>query len=203
MKRYVIKNHETNSVVAIYADKASAVLKYQEELTEWQKTPDDLFDYQLAVEDLNVDDVITDKDKAEDYLEETGEDGVGGKGKPYFEVHKVGETPISEDGMNDLANSIAPSNFECVDAFNALCTIARAWNKADGFIPSFNDSNKEKYFPWFEYDSRTSLFVCKGSQFATGYNVAHLGYRFAFRTPELAKRFGEMFIDLWNLVLLP
>lgn len=91
---------------------------------------------------------------------------------------------------------------EAMISMYKLLTIAEAWNKADNFIPDFDNSSQRKWYPWF-YKPNKSV----GFMFAYPYNApsnatAALGARLCFKTEERAEQFGTQFIDLWNDFLL-
>lgn len=88
-----------------------------------------------------------------------------------------------------------------INAYTKLLIIATAWNKIDGFVAYWEDTNQCKYFPWFEYSRDAAGFVCADASYISTYADAHFGSRFCFMTSERAKQFGEQFIDLWNDLL--
>ncbi|MDH6354713.1 hypothetical protein M2132_001042 [Dysgonomonas sp. PH5-45] len=81
-----------------------------------------------------------------------------------------------------------------------LWVIAEAWNKEDNFIPDYDNDSQRKYYAWFwkykegfRFNDSTYYYsnACTGG-----------GSHLCFKTPERAKQFAEMFIDLHNDVLL-
>ena len=86
-------------------------------------------------------------------------------------------------------------------AMYKLITIAEAWNKADNFVPDYDNTNQYKWFPWFQKRG-TAGFVCANTDYAASYASAHFGSRLCFKTDERAEQFGKQFIDLWNDFLL-
>ena len=86
-------------------------------------------------------------------------------------------------------------------AMYKLITIAEAWNKADNFIPDYDNTNQYKWFPWFQKRG-TAGFVCTGTTLTAAYAPAYFGSRLCFSTSERAEQFGKQFSDLWNDFLL-
>ena len=87
-------------------------------------------------------------------------------------------------------------------AMYKLIIIAEAWNKADGFVPDYSNSNQWKYYPWFNYDHNTAGFVCAYASAVVSGAYADACSRLCFSTKERAAQFGKQFIDLWNDFLL-
>ncbi|MDR2004138.1 MAG: hypothetical protein LBQ74_13995 [Prevotella sp.] len=81
-----------------------------------------------------------------------------------------------------------------------LWVIAKAWNKKDGFIPDYDNTNQPKYYPYFY--KCPSGFAFEDSYYDSTFADAGSASRLAFKTSTRAKEFGEMFIDLHNDVLL-
>ena len=86
-------------------------------------------------------------------------------------------------------------------AMYKLITIAEAWNKADNFVPDYDNTNQYKWFPWFQKRG-TSGFVFAYTGNAASSARAYFGSRLCFSTSERAEQFGKQFIDLWNDFLL-
>lgn len=86
-------------------------------------------------------------------------------------------------------------------AMYKLITIAEAWNKADNFIPDYDNTNQYKWFPWFQKRG-TAGFVYARTDRTASYANADIGSRLCFSTSERAEQFGKQFIDLWNDFLL-
>lgn len=63
----------------------------------------------------------------------------------------IPESAIALKGDNGIAKSAV--------AFYKLAIIAKAWNKIDGFVPDFSNSDQYKYFPWFVYETKHAGFV--------------------------------------------
>ena len=86
-------------------------------------------------------------------------------------------------------------------AMYKLITIAEAWNKADNFVPDYDNINQHKWFPWFQKRG-TAGFVYETTTNTASSATATIGSRLCFSTSERAEQFGEQFIDLWNDFLL-
>lgn len=86
-------------------------------------------------------------------------------------------------------------------AMYKLITIAEAWNKADNFVPDYDNTNQYKWFPWFQKRG-TAGFVCAFTNRTASYANAYIGSQLCFKTDERAEQFGKQFIDLWNDFLL-
>lgn len=102
-------------------------------------------------------------------------------------------------------SGISPASFtlkhsKAMNAIYSLIAIAEAWNKADNFVPDFDNRDQYKYFPWFV--KQPAGFVCSNTYHAASATGATIGSRLCFKTSERAKQFGDQFIDLWNDFLL-
>jgi len=78
-----------------------------------------------------------------------------------------------------------------------MVVIAEALNekwKAD-----WNNSNQEKWFPWFRMSS--SGFVFDGTDYYCTDANAGDGSRLCFKNEEIAEYAGEHFIDIWKDIL--
>ena len=85
-------------------------------------------------------------------------------------------------------------------AMYKLITIAEAWNKADNFVPDYDNTNQYKWFPWFK--KTPAGFVCAYSFYTASFAYAYFGSRLFFKDSNRARQFGEQFIDMWNDFLL-
>lgn len=110
---------------------------------------------------------------------------------------------LEKDGEDSPINWIRKDEamIKKVEAYTKLQTIATAWNKIDGFVADWEDTNQYKYFPWFEYSRDAAGFVCTNTLSTATVASANYGSRLCFMTRERAKQFGEQFIDLWNDLL--
>lgn len=96
--------------------------------------------------------------------------------------------------------SITLKHSKAMNAIYSLIVIAEAWNKADNFVPDFDNGNQYKYFPWFYKED--AGFVCSSTNYTASDAYATVGSRLCFKTRERAEQFGKQFIDLWNDFLL-
>lgn len=60
-------------------------------------------------------------------------------------------------------------------AMYKLITIAEAWNKADNFIPDYDNTNQYKWFPWFQKRGTAGFVFASASYTAS----AACAYRFS------------------------
>ena len=102
---------------------------------------------------------------------------------------------------NACMYGIPEKHAKAMVAMYKLITIAEAWNKADNFVPDYDNTNQYKWFPWFQ-KLGTSGFVYASTNSTASSASARFGYRLCFSTSERAEQFGKMFIDLWNDFLL-
>ena len=126
------------------------------------------------------------------------------------ETNKIDATSIKsyEDALKFLKRSDDTSklttchNAKALIAIEKLITIAEAWNKADNFVPDFDNCNQYKFFPWFMYKDKSAGFVYAGTTFTASSAHAIIGSRLCFSTRERAEQFGTMFRDLWKDFLI-
>lgn len=209
MKKYIIKNSdgsEQHVMQAVHASSKEAGETLWDDLLDhndggalcrydegWVSP----FDFIIEEEECkDVSEVITDFESAREYL------GL----KPNEDVTVV-KKRFSENTTNlaDVAQFVDDLNqkhIEALIALNKLFTIARAWNKEDGFVPYFSDWNQDKWFPWFKYDADAAGFVFAHTGSTTTYASAYIGFRLCFKSSERAEQFGKQFADLYNKVFL-
>lgn len=106
----------------------------------------------------------------------------------------IPESAIALKGDNGIAKSAV--------AFYKLAIIAKAWNKIDGFVPDFSNSDQYKYFPWFVYETKHAGFVCAYTFNSASHTCAHVGSRLCFKSSATARKFGETFTALYNEMFL-
>ena len=106
----------------------------------------------------------------------------------------ITEGTIALKGDNGIAKSAV--------AFYKLAIIAKAWNKIDGFVPDFSNSDQFKYYPWFVYKSTHAGFVYANTHSAVSYTGAYIGSRLCFASSATAQKFGETFTALYNEMFL-
>ena len=156
------------------------------------------FDFTLEeIESKEINEVVTTYEEAREYL--------GGKPNNDFTVVVKRSQSSNSLELNDvftLTKEINHKHIKAIIAYNRLCTIAQAWNKADGFEPDFSNTSQYKYFPWFEYSRGAAGFVLEDIGCAASLVRANFGSRLCFKTKERAMQFGKQFIDLWNDVFL-
>lgn len=209
MKKYIIKNSdgsEQHVMQAVHASSKEAgetlwdyLLDHNDggALCRYDEGWVSPFDFIIEEEECKeVSEVITDFESAREYL------GL----KPNEDVTVV-KKRFSENTTNlaDVAQFVDDLNqkhIEALIALNKLFTIARAWNKEDGFVPYFSDWNQDKWFPWFKYDADAAGFVFAHTGSTTTYASAYIGSRLAFKSSERAEQFGKQFADLYNKVFL-
>lgn len=122
--------------------------------------------------------------------------------QPQTKENKKNMEKIKNEDIQKLVSEVNPNNIKALIAYNRLCTIAQAWNKADDFTPDFSNMNQTKWFPWFVYSDDAAGFVFANASNAATYAYAYISSRLCFMTRERAEQFGKQFIDLWNDVLL-
>lgn len=198
MKKYKLHN-VAKGFYDTFASKQEAVKHMMNFIYEYNSTlktkSDDYltpFDFTLEeIECKEVNEVITTYEEAKKYLAEKPKDD-----------YIVANNLLSDDYVRKLVKEVNPKHIKALIAFNRLCTIAQAWNKADEFEPDFSNESQYNYFPWFAYDNGAAGFVFVSTLIATTGAIVFIGSRLCFKTRERAMQFGKQFIDLWNDVLL-
>lgn len=203
MTKYNLRKIEGGQVLGTFETKQEAADWMQEYITkynDWMHSNNDyltLFDFTLdEIESKEINEVVTTYEEAREYL--------GGKPNADFTVAKkiLSGNCVQLEDVARLVSELNPKHVKAIIAFNRLCTIAQAWNKADGFEPDFSNTSQYKYFPWFVYDNGAAGFVCANTYHTATNAIANFGSRLCFKTRERAMQFGKQFIDLWNQVLL-
>lgn len=204
MKKYLVTNKKTQEICGKFDSKSEAadeMLGFIEEHNEDVDSDDEEyltpFDFTLEeIESKEINEVVTTYEEAREYL--------GGKPNADFTVAKkiLSGNHVKLDDVANLVSEVNPKHIKALIAYNRLCTIAQAWNKADGFEPDFSNTSQYKYFPWFVYDNGAAGFVFAYADSTATYAVANIGSRLCFKTRERAMQFGKQFIDLWNDVFL-
>lgn len=103
----------------------------------------------------------------------------------YLEYERAYMGAMSEKHLNVVASMYK------------LIIIAEAWNKADNFVPDYDNTNQYKWFPWFQKRD-TEGFVFASTTYEISNAYAYFGSQLCFSTSKRAEQFGKMFIDLWN-----
>lgn len=204
MKKYLVTNKKTQEICGKFDSKSEAadeMLGFIEEHNEDVDSDDEEyltpFDFTLEeIESKEINEVVTTYEEAREYL--------GGKPNADFTVAKkiLSGNHVKLDDVANLVSEVNPKHIKALIAYNRLCTIAQAWNKADDFTPDFSNRNQTKWFPWFVYSDDAAGFVCAYASNAASYAGAHFGSQLCFMTRERAEQFGKQFIELWNDVFL-
>lgn len=204
MKKYLVTNKKTQEICGKFDSKSEAadeMLGFIEEHNEDVDSDDEEyltpFDFTLEeIESKEINEVVTTYEEAREYL--------GGKPNADLTVAKkiLSGNHVKLDDVANLVSEVNPKHIKALIAYNRLCTIAQAWNKADGFEPDFSNTSQYKYFPWFEYSRDAAGFVYAVTYHAATSANASFGSRLCFKTRERAMQFGKQFIDLWNDVFL-
>lgn len=204
MKKYLVTNKKTQEICGKFDSKSEAadeMLGFIEEHNEDVDSDDEEyltpFDFTLEeIESKEINEVVTTYEEAREYL--------GGKPNADFTVAKkiLSGNHVKLDDVANLVSEVNPKHIKALIAYNRLCTIAQAWNKADDFTPDFSNRNQTKWFPWFVYSDDAAGFVCAYTSYTATYAYAHFGSRLCFMTRERAEQFGKQFIELWNDVFL-
>lgn len=204
MKKYLVTNKKTQEICGKFDSKSEAadeMLGFIEEHNEDVDSDDEEyltpFDFTLEeIESKEINEVVTTYEEAREYL--------GGKPNADFTVAKkiLSGNHVKLDDVANLVSEVNPKHIKALIAYNRLCTIAQAWNKADDFTPDFSNRNQTKWFPWFVYSDDAAGFVSADTSNTAAYANAHIGSRLCFMTRERAEQFGKQFIELWNDVFL-
>ena len=204
MKKYLVTNKKTQEICGKFDSKSEAadeMLGFIEEHNEDVDSDDEEyltpFDFTLEeIESKEINEVVTTYEEAREYL--------GGKPNADFTVAKkiLSGNHVKLDDVANLVSEVNPKHIKALIAYNRLCTIAQAWNKADDFTPDFSNRNQTKWFPWFVYSDDAAGFVSASANGAATGAYAYFGSRLCFMTRERAEQFGKQFIELWNDVFL-
>lgn len=146
-----------------------------------------IFDYDIRETDVqDINEIVTDFQSACEYL------GIS----PEFHI------------------AVPKKHLDAVVAYYKLCVIAEAWNKADGFVPDWTNTNQWKYWPWMVYKKGGLLFggnshhgsndgfVSAPSYFSPSNSLAYIGSRLCFKSSDRACQFGNQFVSLINDMML-
>ena len=201
MKKFIVKYKDGGKVYGEYSSRKEASDKLIEHINNFNKyfegeylSP---FDFVLEeVECKEVNEVITDFDSARELL------GIRSNFVITVSKKRFSKSVVPIKGVARLVNEINPKHLDALIALNELFTIAEAWNKEDGFVPDFSDTEQEKWFPWFSYDKEAEVFVCANTGSTPANAYASVGSRLCFKTEERAEQFGKQFAELYNKVFL-
>ena len=112
------------------------------------------------------------------------------------------ENNLSLKDVGRFLEEINPKHIQALIALDQLFTIAEAWNKADGFVPDFNNYAQQKWVPTFEYNDDDTGLIFWASTFYSSSAPYDVGFRLCFKTCERAEQFGKQFIELYNKAFL-
>lgn len=190
MKKYVIKNKdgsEQTEMPEFYDTRKKAWLA----ILDYVEDDSHIEDY--IVEEVDVNECITDFEKARQVLEL----------KPNISFGVIKDlrrdSAVLHEKISRFAKEINPKYLDALIALNKLFTIAEAWNKLDGFVPDFSNWSQNKWTPLFGQTTKrlklstTCMFTEVNESF---------GPRLCFKTHERACQFGTQFLDLYNQVFL-
>ena len=165
----------------------------------YQKGDDDYlnpFNFILVeIESKDVNELVTDFDSAKKVLDFKLNDGLtlvrGSAGRCAIDAKKAAW----------LVRSVDNENLKTLITLNKLFTLARAWNKVDGFVPKFLDNGQRKYYPYFVRDSCDAKHIIVNASVTVGCDALCLN-RICFKSEKRALQFGKQFINLFKQVLL-
>ena len=195
MKKYRVIQKGNGAIFGEFETRVQAAKKIMEYLNDLNDGVVHLSPFDFEEIECDVNEVITDF--------ETARKALGFKPNDEFTVVRKGHSDIEFDDVESLVDDINPKNIEALMALNKLFTIAEAWNKEDGFVPDFSDTEQEKWFPVFYYNRYSAWFVYEPHvcyQHSTAYSP--FGCRLCFKTYERAEQFGKQFENLYNKVFL-
>lgn len=89
-------------------------------------------------------------------------------------------------------------NQKAILAFYKLSVIIQCVN--EDWVPNWQDWNEPKCYPWFEVNSAGLGFSF--TSYAASYSSAYFGSRLCFKTPELAREWGQKLLPLYEDMLL-
>lgn len=200
MRKFVIKNadgSEQTVMRAVHNSRKEAgreLMRYLSYHNEDCDVDDYLSPFDFILEEVEcneANEVITDFDSARKAL--------GLESNVDFELLGCFD---KFDDIVQLISDINPKHVKTLIALNRLFTIADAWNKKDGFVPDFSDSEQDKWFPWFSFSKGASKFMYVKAGTTPTFAYGGIGSRLCFKTPERAKQFGKQFEDLYNKIFL-
>lgn len=104
-------------------------------------------------------------------------------------INELGETDVEVAELRKLENANITSH---ILYRQEAVVIAKALN--EGWVPDYTNSNQTKYEPWFKYDSSAGGFVDYDDVICHALTL--VGSRLCFKSRELAKYFGNQFIEI-------
>lgn len=125
--------------------------------------------------------------------EQTGEVSFKPKPKKVTERIKnfddvLAELGIEKESFLKEIQDLSPDEV----AYRKIKLIAKAFN--EGWVPDWTNSNEYKYYPWFEMGSPSGSGF-RFDVFDHWLTHSHVGSRLCFKSSELAKHVGNLFID--------
>lgn len=195
MKKYRVIQKGNGAIFGEFETRVQAakkIMEYLNDLNDGGVVILSPFDFEEIECDVN--EVITDF--------ETARKSLGFKPNDEFTVVRKGHSDIEFDDVESLVDDIHPYKIGMFIALNKLFTIADAWNKEDGFLPDFSDTEQEKWFPLFRYNKYSDWFVFNKTINSPNYAFLYFGSHFCFKTEKRAEQFGKQFEDLFNKVLM-
>lgn len=205
MKKYIItyadgKRRLTQTIYASREEAGDALMYYINiNNAGYQKGDDNYlnpFDFTLVeIEPKDTNELVTNFDSAKKVLDFKLNDGL-------TLVHGLaGRCAIDAKKAAWLVRSVDNENLKVLIALNKLFTLARAWNKVDGFVPNFLDNRQRKYYPYFVRDPGDAEQIIVNTTNTVGCDALCLN-RICFKSEKRAMQFGEQFINLFKQVLL-
>ena len=104
-------------------------------------------------------------------------------------INELGETDVEVAELRKLENANITSH---ILYKQQAVVIAKALN--EGWIADYTNIDQTKYEPRFYYDSSAGGFVCSDYDFWGA--TTSVGSRLCFHSSELAKYFGNQFIEI-------
>lgn len=177
MKKYIVRNKITQEIFgefetkkeASYALAQSAACLHIDDINCEEETPN-IFDYD--VEEKEIVDILS----YEDAMRYLGLENGPITAIPYLGKHRE----------------------KSLLALSQLLIIADAWNKAEGFEPTFIGEEQVKYLPIFKYIESTKCFICSGAYPVSEDACRCINPRLCFSSHSRAVEFGERFKSLYN-----
>ena len=194
MKKYKVIQKGNGAIFGEFETIVEAAKKIMEYLNDLNDGVVHLSPFDFEEIECDVNEVITDFESARKAL--------GIKPNDEFTVVRTEHSDIEFEDVSSLVDDINPKNIEALMALNKLFTIAEAWNKEDGFLPDFSDTEQEKWFPLFRYNKSSNWFVFDKTVNSPNFAFLYFGSNFCFKTEKRAAQFGKQFEELFNKVFL-
>ncbi len=137
-------------------------------------------------------DALQDKrDPTKWHIEEIPEEAASEPEKPKDVPEMIPDYTAALDYINaDGGYGVPEGVCEAMDAFRDLTVLCKAWNKADGFEPDWENFEKYKFAP--------IIGIGDDGIGISADSYRHLIKPFVFATSERAMQFGEKFIGLFK-----